>query len=686
MHLSVRISFILTAAASLAHAQITPPPVLTGGDSPVILENVVVTASPYARSQAELLSATNVLSGRELALARQPSLGETLSAQPGISSTYFGPNASRPVIRGLGANRVRILQNGTDTLDVSNTSPDHAVSVEPFLVKRIEVVRGPAALLYGSAAVGGVVNVIDHRIETDVPDRTVSGSLESLYGTNADATAFNGTIDTALFRREDRALVLHLDGFTRRADDTRVPGLADPADPTVRNRIPSSALDADGGSVGLSYVSTGFNAGLNYNGYNSVYGVAEPGIEIDLKQRRVDFAAELKRDFGIFTGARLKTGVADYRHFEIAGGVPETLYTNDGYDARLELLHAPLAGFTGAWGVQLARSDFDAVGEEAFLPPSLTVNRSLFVFEEAVTGNVTWQFGARIERQEIDTRVSTFEPSAPGPRFPAENSADETTFSVSGGVIYAPTPTYAYTASIALTERAPNSQELFANGPHAGTGRFEIGDATFDTEKSLGFELGARKRTGFVTGSLNLFANFYDGFIFEEDVPGSFLDEDGLPDPAGLQEARFRQRDALFYGAELETLWHLHQSDRHSLDLKVNVDYTLTRDDNGDPLPRIPPLKGLIGLAWSAGPWSAGTDWQLVADQNYNAPGETDTDGYTLLGAYVSYRLVHGRVAYDLFARGSNLTDEEARMSTSFLKDIAPLPGRSVTLGLRASF
>lgn len=685
MHLSVRIPLILAAVASITHAQTTPPPLVTDND-PVTLDHVVVTAAPFARSQADLLSATTVLSGPDLSLAQQSSLGETLAAQTGMSSSYFGPNASRPIIRGLGANRVRILQNGTDTIDASNTSPDHAVSVEPFLVKRIEVVRGPAALLYGSAAVGGVVNVIDHRIETDLPDRTASGSLESRYGTNADATAFNGMVDLALFRRDDRALVLHLDGFTREAGDTEVPGLADPTDPTVRNRIPSSAIDADGGSVGLSFVSSGFDAGLNYNGYNSVYGVAEPGIEIDLKQRRVDFAAELKREFGLFTGVRLKAGAADYRHIELAGGVPETLYTNEGYDSRFELLHRELAGFTGAWGAQLARSDFDAVGEEAFVPPSLTLNRALFLFEEATTGDFTWQFGARVEQQQIDTRVSTFEPPATAPRFPAAQSRDDTTLSVSGGVIFAPAPDYAYTASVALTERAPNAQELFANGPHAGTARFEIGDPAFDPEKSIGFELGARKRTGFVTGSFNLFANLFDGFIYEEDVAGSFLDADGLPDPTGLQESRFRQRDALFYGAELETLWHLHQGERHSLDLKLNADTTLTRDANGNPLPRIPPLKGLIGLAWSSGPWSAGTDWQLVAAQNRNAPGETDTDGYTLLSAYVSYRLVYGRVAYDLFARGSNLTNEAARMSTSFLKDIAPLPGRSLTAGLRASF
>lgn len=684
MHFS-RSLFILAAAAPLAHGQAIPSPAVTD-DHPVMLENVVVTAAPFARSQADLLSATTVLSGHELSLAQQASLGETLSAQTGMSSTAFGPNASRPIIRGLGANRVRVLQNGTDTLDASNTSPDHAVSVEPFLVKRIEVVRGPASLLYGSAALGGVVNVIDHRIESELPDRAVSGSFEGRYGTNADSRAYGGMIDVALLRREDRAVILHLDGFKREAGDTEVPGLADPSDPGVRGRIPATAIDADGGSIGLSYVSTGFDAGINYNGYNSLYGVAEPGIEIDLRQRRVDFAAELKREFGIFTGARLKVGVADYRHMELDAGSPETTYTNKGYDGRLELLHGELAGFTGAWGVQLGRSDFDAVGEEAFLPPSLTVNHAFFLYEEAKTGAFTWQFGARVERQEIDTRVSDFEPPATGPRFPVAQSRDDTTFGISGGVVYAPSPDYAWTFSVALTERAPNAQELYSNGPHAGTGRYEIGDSSFDTEKSLGLELGVRKRAGFVTGAFNLFANFFDGFIYEEDVAGSFLDEDGAPDPAGLQEARFRQRDAIFYGAELETLWHLHQSERHTLDLKLGADYTVAQDSSGDALPRIPPLKGAIGLAWTSGAWSAGADWLLVAKQNRNAAGETDTDGYTLLGAYVGYRLIHGAVAYDIFVRGSNLTDEEARVHTSFLKDIAPLAGRNVTFGLRASF
>ena len=660
MHFLVRSSFLLTALALSARAQTPPAP--PDSASAVLLDPVLVTATPLARSQAELTSATGVLAGRDLALQQQSTLGETLSAQPGISSTYFGPGSSRPLIRGLGGDRIRILQNGTSTLDASTTSPDHAVSVEPFLVKRIEVVRGPASLLYGSSAVGGVVNVIDHRIETDLPERRVSGVLDTRYGSAANEITYGGTTDIALFQADTRAVVLHLDGFQRDAGDVRTPA----------GRLDNSAIDSEGGSGGLSYVSDTFNAGLNYNGFNSLYGVvAEPDVEIDLRQRRVDFAAEVKQEFGLFTGARLKLGVADYEHVELDAGTPGTSFTNEGFDGRLELLHAPLAGVTGAWGAQAVRSDFDVVGAEAFMPPALTENHALFVFEENPINAFTLQAGARVERQSINTRANA--------NFPVSRSRDDTTLSLSGGVVYAINPAYAAAFSVTGTERAPNAQELYSDGPHIGTNSYEIGDPALDTEKSLGVELGLRKLSGFVTGSFNVFANRFDGFIFEEDT-GALDPVDGLP------IYQFVQRDALFYGAELETLWHLHQGDRHNLDFKFNVDYTLARQSGGDDLPRIPPLKGLVGLAWNRGPWSAGIDWQLVAEQTRNAPGESETDGYTLLSAHVGYRLVRGAFVHDLFIRGSNLTHEEARLHTSFLKNIAPLPGRSLTLCLRTAF
>lgn len=686
MHSHIRFSFFI-AAASLASAQAIPPPGSDATDTPVMLENVIVTASPFERSQAGLTSATTALSGLDLRLQQQASLGETLGAQTGMSSTYFGPGASRPIIRGLGGNRVRILANGVDTIDASTTSPDHAVSLEPFLVKRIEIVRGPASLLYGSTAVGGVVNVIDHRIETELPSATVSGEFDTRYNSGDEGFTHGGLVDLALFRRDDRAVVLHLDGFDRESEDVHIPGYADPSAPADKGRIPNTAIDSRGGSAGLSYVSTDFNAGINYNGFNTVYGVPnEPDVEIDLKQRRVDFAAELKRDFGVFTGARFKAGLADYTHKEIENGATGTTFTNEGFNTRLELLHQDLAGFSGSWGAEFTRSDFAALGDEAFLPGTLTGNVALFAFEEAKRGDVTWQFGARYEHQHIEadafTTALALNGVDPSRVYDARTRTDDTV-SLSGGGIYKFNRTWSAAVSTTLTGRAPNAQELYADGPHLGTDAYEIGDDRLAVEKSLGLELSLRKTAGVVTGSFNLFANAFDGYIYDQ-ATGTTLDFTGAGDV--LDVYQFVQRDALFYGAELETLWHLHQGDRHTLDLKLGADYTVAQDDDGNPLPRIPPLKGVIGLAWTVGPWSAGTDWQLVARQDRTAANETDTAGYTLLSAYVNRRFVYNRFVYDVFVRGSNLTDEDARLHSSFLKDIAPLPGHSVTLGLRASF
>lgn len=659
------------AAVALAAAHTVNAAPLTDGHA-IVLDDIITTASPLARSQAELNSATGVLGGRELVLARQPSLGETLANEPGMSSTWFGPGSSRPLIRGLGGDRVRILQNGTDTLDASTTSPDHAVSLEPFLVKRIEVVRGPASLLYGGSAVGGVVNVIDHRIESEVPERPVSGLVDLGYETGSEGLSYGAMTDIALARSKDQGVVLHLDGFRRSSDDIRIPGFADPSNPVNEGRLTNSAISSDGGSAGLSYVGGAFEAGFNYNGYNTRYGVvAEPDVQVDLRQRRLDFAAEVHEDFGIFTGARAKAGFANYRHAELEDGATGTVFSNRGFDARAELLHAPLAGLTGAWGVQARRSDFDVVGDEAFLPPSVTRQLAAFVFEELPTGPLTWQAGARLEGQNIDTRSNAV--------FTSASSRDDLALGLSGGVVWKVAQGYALAGSVTRTERAPNAQELFADGPHIGTDAYEIGDPDLDIETSVGAELGLRKLEGFVTGSFSLYANRFDGYIYEQDT-GLFEPVDGLP------IYRFVQQDALFYGAELETVWHLHNDGRHALDLKLDGDVTFGEEVDGGDLPRIPPFKGVVGLLWASGSWSAGVDTTFVARQTRTAAGETETPAWALLGASVGYGFTSGPIAWDVFLRGTNLTDQEARVHTSFLKEIAPLPGRSLTLGLRASF
>ena len=688
------------AAAPFAFAQSAPeapqaPRAHDHADEPVQLENLVVTASPIARTQADLVSSTNVLSGSALQEARQPTLGETLANLPGVSSTYFGPGSSRPIIRGLSANRVRVLANSTDTLDASNTSPDHAVSVEPFLVKRIEVVRGPAALLYGSSAVGGVVNVIDHRIESALPDRDISGVFDSTLTDNGHGYAVGGALDIALAPNRDNisGFILHLDGFRREADDLDVPGFSGQEDelgnPMPAGKLYNSALDTKGGSVGLSYVSEHLDVGVNFNGFDTSYGIPfeeeDPDhiITIGLRQRRIDAAATYKRDFGIFEEARVKIGYADYQHQEFEAGAPETLFEIEGFDSRLELINGEVAGWTGALGLQLGTSETSATGDEAFLPTHTTDNGALFLFQELARGRTTWQVGARLEHRSID--ADPFVTSEPGVTF-GSRSDTRTTFSGSLGAVYSLSEPYKLAWNASYTERAPNGQELYAYGPHHGTEAYEIGNENLSTERAFGYELSLRKTTGFVTGSLTGFVQYFDGFIFEEGT-GITVDEENAPDPnEHLERTFFVQRDALFYGFEAEAIWHLHTEASHTLDLTTAVDYVRAEQTNGDNLPRIPALKTRIALDWRKDGWHIGPDLVLVAKQTASAPGESDTDGYALLGLTLGYCLETRHATYDFFVRGSNLTNEEARLHSSFLKDIAPLPGRAFTAGVRASF
>lgn len=699
---SFRTSSFVTLCAALAAQAQTPAgapvaPAHDHADEPVVLENLVVTASPVARSQADLVGSTSVLAGAALQEARQPTLGETLASLPGVSSTYFGPGASRPVLRGLGANRVRVLANSADTLDASNTSPDHALSVEPFLVKRIEVVRGPASLLYGSAALGGVVNVIDHRIESELPERAVSGVLDSTVTDNGAGYSAGGAIDVALApdRANKSGFVLHLDGFRREADDIDVPGASGQED-APRGTLLNSHVETRGGSVGLSYVSDILDAGVNYNGFDTLYGIPpehDELVDIDLRQRRVDASAVYKRDFGVFEEARLRVGHADYRHTEIEGGAVGTIFENQGLDGRLELVNGEIGGWTGAVGTQFGTAQTEASGDEAFLPTHTTDSGAFFVFQERTVGANTWQAGARVEHRRIDAERFTTTDTTSGANLvlPARDSA-ETTLGGSLGLVRKLSEPYRVFGSLSYTERAPNGQELYAYGPHHGTHAYEIGDPGLERERSYGFETGLRKTTGFVTGSFAGFANLFDGYIYERDT-GVEVDDENQPlppvVPPGVEEFHrtvFSQTGALFYGLEAEAVWHLHAETRHTLDLTTALDYVRATDKDGEDLPRIPPFKGRLALDWRVGPWRAGTDAVLVARQSDSAPGEDDTAGYALLGLTLGYCLETRHATYDFFIRGSNLADQEARLHTSFLKDIAPLPGRAFTAGVRAAF
>jgi iron complex outermembrane receptor protein len=663
----------LAFAAAVARA--VDSDVDSAGSDQLILDPIVTTASPLAREADEIAQPTSVVGGHLLDERRQATLGETLSGQPGVDSTYFGPGASRPVIRGLGGDRIRVLAGGIGTIDASVISPDHAVSLDPLLVERVEIVRGPATLLYGGGAIGGVVNVIDGRIPETLPAAPVTGRFEARGATAAHELAGAGVLEGAVGRWAWR-----LDGFRRETDDVRIPGLGPTpekaAEMIAEGETPSngtlvnSATDTSGGSAGLSYIGPAGHLGVSYNGFDSFYGiVAEPDVRIDLRQRRWDLHGEWLQPAGVLRAIKLQLGFGDYRHDELEGEEVGTRFTNEGHEGRLEFLHEKIGPFEGALGFQSTRSDFAALGDEAFLPPSVTTGNAVFLYEEAATGAVTWQLGARWERQKIAPDAGSGH---------GEVSHPLSTFT--GGAVWTLSPDYALALSVSANERAPNAQELFADGPHVGTGTYEVGDMGLRPEKSIGVDLSLRRTAGFVTGELNFFVNRFDGYIYEQDT-GAVDDESGLPVFA------YVQRDAQFYGGELEVTFHLQKGKDRATDLRFFADSVrATNTTDNTPLPRTTPVRFGVGLDWHAGPWSFTTELRHVGDQDRVAPGETPTDGYELLSVAFSRHIDIGRGHAELFLRGTNLLDETARVHASFLKDIAPLPGRDVSVGIRYLF
>jgi iron complex outermembrane receptor protein len=680
----------LVALAALARAQVTPA-ASPSEDPRVHLEDLTVTASPLARAPDEISAPTSVLAGDALTRRQQPTLGETLAGLPGVDSTYFGPGASRPVIRGLGGDRIRVLAGGVGTLDASVVSPDHAVSLDPLLIERIEVVRGPASLLYGGGAIGGVVNVIDGRIPEELPAGPLTGRFEARAGTADEERTAAAVLTGAAGKWAWR-----LDGFRRSTGDVAIPDFAeakgerdghdtDEDGPPAHGTLPNSATDTTGAAFGISYINGRGHLGVAYSGFDSLYGVpghdhhAEehvhdeeaPGehgdVRIDLRQRRWDLHGEWLAPVGLLRAARLQLGVADYRHVELEGGEVGTRFGNQAHEGRLELLHEKFGDFEGALGWQFSRSDFDAEGGEAFVSPSVTRQQAVFLYEELVHGAWTLQAGARADWQRITPAASSGRPARRhyGATFTA-------------GLIWRVTEAGSLALSSSVNERAPNAQELYADGPHAGTGAYEVGDPTLGTERSRGLDLAYRHRRGAVTGELSIFLNRFRGYIYEQDTG---TERDDLPVFA------FVQRDAELYGGEAEVVFHLHEARDALADLRVFADSVrATNTTEGTPLPRTTPLRYGAGFDWQRGPWSFTAEWRQVSRPDRLAPGETSTPDHDLVSLHGAWRFSARRAHGELFLRGSNLLDETARVHASFLKDVAPLPGRGLTAGVRLSF
>jgi len=697
-----RKSYALAVMAAAVHAATSHAQVSTTNPAPATLPEVVVTGNPLGSELFELAAPVSVLGGQQLFLQRKSTLGETLNELPGVSSTSFGPNASRPVIRGLDGDRIRILHNRAGTLDVSSLSFDHAVSIDPLVVERAEVVRGPAALFYGGSAVGGVVNVIDNRIP-QAAINGVSGRAETRFG-GADREKATALV----FEAGNGSLAFHADVYTRDTDDLRIPGFArsarrraaDPQPVEARGTLPNSAAKSDGGAFGLSHAWANGYIGISRSGFNTQYGtVAEPEVTIDMQSSRWDVAGEVRELGKVIKALKFKAASTDYEHTELDAGVPATVFRNKGKDLHLEAAHGKLGPLQGAFGLQFTDSDFSALGAEAFVPSTSTNAKAGFFYEELPLGALKLTFGGRHERTEVSSEGGGPTPfGAAGPRFDPAQSRSFSGNSGALGAVWTFTPGLALAVNGAYTERAPTYYELYANGPHAATGVYELGNTAFGKEKSKALDVALRMKSGKHSGSIGVFQNRFDNFITLFDS-GNTRGADGELNPADagdgtslntgeeiLPEFAYRAVPARFRGLEAEGRFRVMERGGN-LDLLVSAGYVRANDQStGQPLPRIAPWRYGVGLDYRQDRIGARLDATVYSDQDRVAAGELPTDGYTMLNAAVTYRLPAAGVRLEAFLRGVNLLNEEARNHVSFLKDIAPQGRRSAQLGVRGQF
>jgi iron complex outermembrane receptor protein len=669
------------------------------------LDEIVVEGIPLERTIKELAQPTAVLGGDELARRQAASIGETLAHELGVSSTYFGPVSSRPVIRGQYGERIRVLSNALDSMDASALSEDHAVSVDSILAERVEIIRGPATLLYGSGAAGGLVNVVDNRILEDGLEDPFGGRIT--LGTDS-ATGKKAAAAELAFGTD--AVAFHLDYFSRDTDDVEIPGFAESAllrsleeeeheegeedheheEEEAFGVVENTSSETKGGAAALTFIGENGYLGVSLSQYDNLYGIPghhhheeheeEPGggeeeeeheeqVRVDLEQSRVDVQGEY--DFGDAGQLWLKFARNDYEHVELEGDEVGTAFDSEGTDTRLEFRHRPFGNVEGAFGLQVKDVDFQAFGDEAFVPGSSTKQTSLFVFEEWQPGDLwTLQGSARLEKQTID---AIDRPDLP--------KYDDNAFGVSVGFIRSLGESYSLALNYSLTDRHPNATELYAEGEHVAVQRIELGSVIqdgglFGKETSSNVDLTLRGDNPRMEWAVTAFLNDVDDYILLRPTE-VFVDE--------VQEFEYTQTDARLYGLEAEARIELLESEAGHLHTRLFADYVYGEDDDtGDYLPRIPPRRYGIGLHFMRGGFEAATTATFYADQEKTAANELPTDSYTLLSAELSYEFADPDVF--VFLRGTNLTDEDARQHASPLKDIVPLPGRSLQVGLRYDF
>jgi len=699
-----------------------PPQEAQHDKQPKDLAAVEVRATPLSDTAESIALPVDVLAGSKLDEAKTGTLGETVAKLPGVQSSNFGPGVGRPIIRGLDGARVQVLSDGLASGDVSTVSVDHAVSIEPFLAEQIEVLKGPATLLYGSGAIGGAVNVVDGRIPESAADTPFGGRAELRHGSvNDESTGmvrFDGGSGTFAF---------HFDALHREAGDYAIPGYAESAalmaehgetpDPAEAGLLRNSAVRTDSAALGLSWIGARGFIGGAYSLFNTAYGIpgghehaheeddghetesadAEEGdVHILMDQRRSELRAGIDA-LGPFQSLRLKLADTDYTHTEYEGDAVGTVFRNEGREARAELVHVPIAGWKGAFGLQASRREFAAIGDEAFVPGSRSDDAGLFWIGkrevDTRAGALQLDAGLRHDRNRVDVDSA------------ASPDRDFRTTSVSLGLGWKASEALHLSLGLDRAQRAPGAEELYSNGLHVATGSFEFGDAGLGVETARRLELGLHLHHGPFEAQLSAWQARYDDFVY---LAGTDAEVDG----AALRV--WRQDDARFHGLEAKLDWDIAETSAGLWSLGLfadtvrgrlaadagasatqvfairhedHIDHVSAQVATGGNLPRIAPSRVGGTLRWEREQLRASLGAVRYARQGDVAAYETATPGYTLVDAHVAWHIdTRGGNELELFVDGSNLTDREARPHTSFLKDVVPLPGRNVVFGIRAFF
>ncbi|MEP4889048.1 MAG: TonB-dependent receptor [Aliiglaciecola sp.] len=695
---------VLAALASNAQAQTHNNDIQKDEND---IEKIVITASPLNRTVLQSSTPVTILSGEELDQHQAATLGETLSSTPGVHGSYFGPVSSSPIIRGLDGPRIKVMQNGLDVSDASRVGPDHQVATETSTASQIEVLRGPATLLYGSGAIGGVVNVVDNRLPAERQEG-FSGEAFAQYDNVANAK----TVSTDL-NMGSGDFVFHVDGYNRDTDDYKIPVPANIDETGGSGELANSAISAHGFNLGGGWITDDTRVALSYGSMDSEYGLpVEEDVYIKLQQDRYQGVVDWNNLSGPIEGVHFKAAYTDYEHTEFEGDEVGTSFKNESVESRLWADHQLINGWKGVIGLHYNYIDASALGEEAFTPPTKTDSIAAFLLEERETGDLLWQLGARVETLNHDVDNDFYS------ELDSSISIDDkryTSLSGSAGVVWTINDQNSLAFNYAYSQRAPSASEMFSYGPHVGSQTYEIGGSfdineldgvysvsqssqDLDKEVSNNVDLTYRYNTDRWNATLSVFYNKVSDYIFEQRTGlvysgGDLITEaefdadvalNGESDEEidGLSVINFEQQDATLYGFEAQVDLHLTEELRWEL----FSDYTRAKLDEGGNVPRIPPMRFGSSLHYEKGNWHGEVEVIRNSKQDDIASYETETDGYTMVSSSVNYYLPLGNVDMTFYLQGQNLGDTEGRVHSSYVKDEVPLPGRSVSLGVRARF